>query len=621
MSAQSSTPLQNMPPLAPLDMPRQDLSEPFSDPEAINPNPLEQTSFYRFVTLLPAVATTLALVAIMVDWFGRDGFVATELIMFVLVAFSAFWIALSVAASTIGLLSGRNYVRPPQSGTKNALNVALLLPVYHENAEAVFGRIRAMQHDLSTMKSNHRFSIFVLSDTQTSQIADAEEEQFRQIASHLHNGVPIYYRRRPKNTERKTGNIRQWIQNWGGDWDAFVTLDADSLMSAPTIIRLSDEMAASPEAGLLQTVPQLMNAGSFFGRIQQFANNVYGNVLARGLDRWSGHDGNYWGHNAIIRTRAFARCAGLPTLSGAGAVGGIIKSHDFVEAALLRRAGWSVRLLPHLSESYEEAPQTIVDYVLRDRRWCQGNLQHLRIMFSAGFTPISRFHMFQGAMAYIASVFWFLLLIAWALMGRGQEDNVFRYFTDANPLFPQWPEMDSVSRLLVLLFMFGLLLVPKILGLVQIILSDRGVSKFGGWYRFAISALCEIVASFILAPILMVQHVNAVIKTLLNFDSGWAPQNRGGEQYSWVLLARFHWLETIVGFLLVTGIVAGVISLWLVPIALSLIAAVPISYFSGWSLPKSGVLSHVMDTEESLQPTPIIKRAYAAHSTLGKVAE
>ena len=162
-------------------------------------------------------------------------------------------------------------------------------------------------------------------------------------------------------------------------------------MSAGTIVQLGDELAADPSAGLIQTVPRLIGAGTLFSKVQQFANNVYGGALARGLDRWSGHDGNYWGHNAIVRTRAFAACAGLPTLSGKGALGGTIKSHDFVEAALLRRGGWSVRLMPNLAESYEETPQTIIDYVLRDRRWCQGNLQHLRLLLTPGFTMASRF--------------------------------------------------------------------------------------------------------------------------------------------------------------------------------------------------------------------------------------
>lgn len=603
--------LTQMPPTAPLAMPLQNFSKPFIDVNARSLGQVRCTRLFRLATFVPAAATTLVLIAIIMDWFRKDGFVAIEIAMMALVGFSAFWIALSVASSTIGLFFARKPVVAKEADPSDAMKVALLIPVYNEDPDAVFGRLQAMRDDLEKTPTHHRFGIFLLSDTRDEAIAFREATLFSQVRHQSGGNVDVFYRRRALNTERKTGNIRDWIESWGADWNAFVTLDADSLMAASSIIRLSNELVSAPEAGLIQTVPRLIGSNSVFSRVQQFANNIYGGALARGLDRWSGNEGNYWGHNAIIRTRAFAACAGLPALRGSGALGGTIKSHDFVEAALLRRAGWSVRLLPDLSQSYEETPQTIVDYVLRDRRWCQGNLQHLRLLFSSGFSAASRFHMLQGAMAYIASVVWFALLVVWALMGRGKEDSVFRYFAETNPLFPQWPEIDTVSRMVVLAFMLGLLLTPKLMGMALTISQDPSLSKTGGPLRFMGNALCEIVLSFILAPILMVQHVSAVTRTVLGRDTGWTPQNRGGATYSFAMLARFHWLETVVGALLVFGIFAGIVSLWLVPIAASLISSIFISHWFSKDLSGQSALSGIMETEERRSPSRIITACYA----------
>lgn len=612
MTAHDPKLLASMPVRAPLAMPKQRFDQPFVDPDAPKQKlkPLAGTGLFRLATFLPAMATSVVLILIFMDWFRKDGFVAMEVAMMLLVGFTSFWIGLSVASSAIGLFFSRKDPPAPRARPDDAMDVALLVPIYNEDADAVFTRLRAMREDLERSKSSHRFGIFVLSDTRDDAIAFRESVLMDQIKHQSKGLVPVYYRRRENNTERKTGNIRDWIESWGADWQAFVTLDADSLMSARSIERLADEMAAAPELGLLQSVPRLLGANTVFARVQQFANNIYGGALAHGLDRWSGHEGNYWGHNAIIRTRAFAACAGLPQLRGAGALGGIIKSHDFVEAALLRRAGWSVRLLPDLPDSYEETPQTLIDYVLRDRRWCQGNLQHLRLLGSSGFKPASRFHMLQGAMSYIASVVWFVLLVIWVLMGRGEGENIFQYFSAQNPLFPQWPEIDTVSRTVVLAFMFGLLLIPKLFGIALTVLKEPSLQSVGGPLRFAGNALCEIVLSFILAPILMVQHVLSVFRTVIGRDVGWTPQNRGGAAYGVATLFRFHWLETTVGALLIAGIAAGVVSLWLVPIAISLGSAVLISHWFSKTLPTKAAMASIMETQERRAPARIITACY-----------
>ncbi len=606
MNIQNASPLHSMPKRAPLAMPIQGFTRPYSDPNAPALKPMANTTLFRWATFIPALLTTFALIAIFSDWFSKGGFSAIEIFMLGLLGFSSFWIALSVAASTIGLFFTRENKNAPNSTSRDALKTALLVPVYNEAPDAVFRRLKAMRDQLAAQKTNHQYAIFILSDTRDDRVALLENREFDLLKRPHMGHPPVFYRRRANNTERKTGNIRDWVQNHGDAWDAFITLDADSLMSSATIDRLADELAIAADTALIQTVPHLIGSNTIFSRVQQFANNIYGGILASGLERWSGTEGNYWGHNAIVRTKAFAACAGLPKLSGKGALGGTIKSHDFVEAALLRRAGWAVRLMPSLNDSYEEIPQNIVDYVLRDRRWCQGNLQHLRLIGSVGFAPASRFHMLQGATAYIASVIWFLLLIVWALMGRSEEQNVFRYFTDANPLFPQWPQMDSVNRIVILGFMIALLLLPKVFAIVATVWRDKSCHELGGCIHFTASALSEIFLSFLLAPILMVQHVTAVGRTVLGMDAGWAPQNRSDTHYGWLTLIRFHWLETTTGIILMAGLLAGIVSFWLIPIAASLICAVPVSFVFGMKLPARGWLKTIMNTQEDISPSEII---------------
>jgi membrane glycosyltransferase len=209
-------------------------------------------------------------------------------------------------------------------------------------------------------------------------------------------------------------------------------------------------------------------------------------------------------------------------------------------------------------------------------------------------------------MAYVSSFIWFALLIVWTVMGRNEEQNIVRYFTDANPLFPQWPHMDTVSRMAVLTTMLALLLVPKLLGIAATYLRNRSCEEYGGRARFLLSSLVEIIFSIALAPILMIQHVLAVLRTIAGKDAGWAPQNRSGGNYSLFALLRFHWLETTIGILLTIGLVLGLVSLWLIPIAISLLMTIPISFATGIEISTRGFFSKVLTTRENWAPPRIV---------------
>ncbi len=256
-------------------------------------------------------------------------------------------------------------------------------------------------------------------------------------------------------------------------------------------------------------------------------------------------------------------------------------SHDFVEAGLLRRAGWSVRFLPRIRGSYEETPPTLIDHIQRDRRWCQGNLQHLNLLGARGFRTISRFHLLHGAIGYLMAPIWFALLVIWALIGRGEEASLLTYFSETNPTMPSWPDMSEPRHVLVILLIYAMLLAPKLLAVAALPLTGARFSEFGGPGRFAVSVLSEITLAILYAPILMVQQMIAVFRTAFGLQKGWEPQQREGGQYDLRTLALCHMLETVSGLALWAGILAGLISVWLVPIALSLALAIPLSALSG----------------------------------------
>ena len=587
-----------MPPEAPLAMPDQDLARPFRDPNAPKWD-RRAPVFRRLFVFSFALVMSTGLGLIFADWFAEGGLSRLEDLLIGLVAFTFFWIALPVGTSLVGVTLRKRPGAVPDKG----LNVALLLPLYGEDMRKVSANVRAMLEALR-QPGQHQFSLYFLSDTRDENQILQERSSLRALRRSLPD-ADIWYRHRAENTGFKAGNIRDWVSHHGAAHDAMLVLDADSLMSGAAIRRLADEMAADPAAGLVQSIPQLINATTLFARMQQFSNVVYGTVLARGLAAWSGASANFWGHNAIIRTRAFAATAGLPTLEGRGPFTGPVLSHDFVEAALIRRAGWAVRFIPDAMESYEETPPTIIAHTLRDRRWCTGNMQHLRLLFTPGLSLISRFHLFQGAMGYIASVAWFMLLILWALWGLAETSTIISYFSDANPFFPTWPEMDLISKVKILGFVYGMLLAPKLIGAANTLIAGAGWHRVGGW-RFGVSLLLEVLLSVLYAPMMMVQHMIAVWRALFRADQGWAPKRSG--RVGALTLLRFHALEVVIGTVMTAACATGLISLWLLPIAVCLAFAPFLSALGSVSLP------WLFQTPQQTEPCAELTRAAQLHA-------
>jgi len=307
-------------------------------------------------------------------------------------------------------------------------------------------------------------------------------------------------------------------------------------------------MEAHPTAGLIQTVPALVNADSPFGRIQQFANRLYAPIFIAGLNYWALDIGNYWGHNAIIRTEPFMQYCDLPSLPGRKPFGGQILSHDFVEAALLLKENWQIWFAYDLEGSYEETPQGIVENAQRDRRWCQGNLQHGMVLFGRGLRGISRIHLLLGIFGYLASPLWLAFLIAfnWALWFRkhtGLSDITV-------PSFSPFIKLNGTEHaFLVFVICMVVLFLPKCLALIELSMDAPRRQAFGGLQRAALSALGETVFSALHAPLQMLWHSQCVVSILSGMGVNWGPQKRTADGISWIEAARHHWMNTVIGVL------------------------------------------------------------------------
>ncbi len=608
-----------MPPYAPLNMPAQTFSE-VGTTRQMEDAGAPSRHFWRFAAFVPTIALSAVICLSFSRYLSRGGVSTVDAIVLALIALSTVWLVFSATNACLGLVSismGGNRLSRGKAQAQPA-NIALLMPVYNETPWDVFGNASAMMRELSEGPGDDRYTLFILSDTRDLEVAEMEERAYQALKASLRSSADVFYRRRTENTDKKVGNLTEWIENWGAAYDSMVILDADSLMSGKAIRQLARALAADPDAGLIQSRPMLIGAQTLFGRVQQFSNSVYGWLVAEGLARWSQHEGNYWGHNAIIRTRAFAESARLPHLKGWRGSKHLLLSHDFVEAGMLRRAGWGVRLLPRVTGSYEETPQTLIDYVVRDRRWCHGNMQHLRILTARGFHVISRFHLLLGALAFLMSPAWLAVITLWAFVGVS-DDTPPSYFSPANPLMPIWQEPPTSMAWFYLAFIYGMLLFPKIAGAVIFGLQQRTRTAYGSRRVFIGSMLIEVLLSVLYAPIMMVHHTIATISALLGRKNAWAPQDRTGEGYGWFATLRFHWIETVFGLALLGGMIFADISLLILPIAISLAAAVPLSKLS--SIPVANAANRMLrlDTPHTLIEPKIVKLARSERAWMKSV--
>src|SRR6201996_449186 len=432
---------------------------------------------------------------------------------------------------------------------------AVVMPIYNEDTVRVFAGLDVIWSSLKLDPQQKMFDLFVLSDTRKPEIGAAEEIAWRDLVERHGAQGRIFYRRREQNVGRKAGNIADFVRSWGGAYDYAVVLDADSIMRGDTIVTMASMMDLHPEAGIMQALPMPAGRETLFARLIQFAARLNSLMLASGLEYWQLGEGNYWGHNAILRLRQFAEFCDLPKLPGKPPLGGEILSHDFVEAAFMRRAGFQVWLLADLTGSWEEVPSNVIDYAARDRRWAQGNLQHLGLLPMRGLHWLSRLHLITGVMSYMSSPIWLVVLSLSSVIVCMEALQGIQYFEPGSyTLFPSWPESRATEIVALLSITVFVLLMPKVLGATLALVKRDLRRGYGGFFRLIPSLLVEQVFSTLLAPSMMIFHTTFVITTLAGHPVTWNSQERGDrgipfleavDRHKWQILLGPAWGTTI----------------------------------------------------------------------------
>ena len=464
------------------------------------------------------------------------------------------------------------------------------MPIYNEDTTRVFAGLDVIWTSLVARPEQAAFDLFVLSDTRKPEIGAAEEVAWARLVERHNAKGRIFYRRRKENLQRKAGNIADFVRSWGGAYDYAVVLDADSIMSGHALVTLAQAMDAHPEAGIIQALPTPAGRETLFARLIQFAARLNSLMLASGLAFWQLGEGNYWGHNAILRLREFAAHCDLPRLPGKPPLGGEILSHDFVEAAFMRRAGFKVWLLTDLGGSFEEVPSNVVDFAARDRRWAQGNLQHLGLLPARGLHWISRLHLITGVLSYATSPLWLAALLLSSIVVCLDAINGYQYFPSGSySLFPTWPQYRDNEIVILLAGTLGVLLMPKVLGATLALLNSKLRRSFGGGFHLLTSLVVEQLFSTLLAPSMMLFHTSFVVTILAGHPVAWNAQDRGDRGITFrEAFSRHKWHVAI-------GLIWGGVILyiapryiwWMSPILLGLLLSIPLTMLT--SLTSAGL--------------------------------
>jgi len=482
----------------------------------------------------------------------------------------------------------RNQAKPEDKGPLTQRH-AIIMPVYNEDTRRIVVGFEACVRELMSTPHAGNFDFYMLSDTRDQDKAQAELRAWQRLTKRLGSyASQVFYRRRDKNTHRKVGNVKDFCERWGANYESMIVLDADSVMTAERMLDLARRIEQNPDTALVQTIPMPVRQSSFFGRFVQFAAHLYSPMLATGLSFWQTDSANYWGHNAIIRIAPFMQHCGLPTIEGRAPFGGDILSHDFVEAALLRRAGWQAYLLTETTGSYEEVPSNIVDYAIRDRRWVQGNIQHLGLLKVKGLKWVNRLHFLFGAFAYVSSLVLFCMLALGTVDALIRATSVPDFFVSEYQLFPSWQVARQDMMMVTMWGTAALLFLPKLLGIALALIKRR--EEFGGALSLLKSAAAEISMAILIAPLMMFYHSYFVISVLIGHSVKWEAQEREGGKVPWRIAFKHTQLMSCLAVVwgVATFYFTPSLFMWLLPVLVGMVLAAPVIRLS--SCEKLGLL-------------------------------
>ena len=492
----------------------------------------------------------------------------------------AFWtgiIGFVLKLFHIDPLSLRKEQAAPDSDSDINQRHAIVMPVYNEDTRRIMVGFEACVREIMNTPHASQFDFYMLSDTRDADKADAELRAWQRMTKRLRGfSNQVFYRRREKNLHRKVGNLKDFCERWGANYESMIVLDADSIMTGERMLDLARRIEQNPDTALVQTIPMPVRQNTFFGRFVQFAAHLYSPMLATGLSFWQTDSANYWGHNAIIRIAPFMQHCGLPKLEGRAPFGGEILSHDFVEAALLRRAGWQAYLLTDTTGSYEEVPSNIVDYAIRDRRWVQGNIQHLGLLKVKGLKTANRLHFLFGAFAYISSLVLFCMLALGTTDALIRATSVPEFFMSEYQLFPSWQIARQDMMMVTMWGTAALLFLPKLLGIALALIQRR--AEFGGAFNLIKSSAIELFMAVLIAPLMMFYHSYFVLSVFVGHSVKWEAQEREGRKVPWGVAIKHTQIMSClaVAWGVTTFYFTPSLFMWLLPVLIGMVLAAPV---------------------------------------------
>ncbi len=534
-------------------------------------DPLELARRRRMVAVM-----NLSIYLVLLVWLGailqQHGWTGADQAIFIAFAIAAPWSVLGFCNAMLGfwLLHRRpdhlQRVAPfRENATAAALDVrvAMTMTIRNEDPARAFARLRAMKSSVDETGQGASFDWFMLSDSSDPEIVRLEEAAFERWRGET-DATRLHYRRRPDNSGYKAGNIRDFCERWGGAYEFMIPLDADSLMDGETILRLTRVGQANPGVGIIQTLVVGSPSVSAFARIFQFGMRAGMRVYTMGAAWWGGDCGPFWGHNALVRVAPFATHCTLPRLEGDRH----ILSHDQIEAALMRRAGFEVRVLPVETASYEENPLTLLDFMRRDLRWCEGNMQYLKLLSTPGLVPMSRFQLVWAMAMFIGAPAW-TAIIAFGAMTAALN-------TPAS--FP----IRSTEQLYCLFL--GFYFAPKLAGYVDVAMTPGGLARYGGAARFFAGALLEAPLSFVIGAATTLRTTVFPLRLLFGGAVGWDGQARDAHALTWSRAVRALWPHLLFGVLILcVGVTRAPKSLlWSLPVTAGYALTIPVAVVTAW---------------------------------------
>jgi len=537
----------------------------------------------RLLMVLLVTVTVAAAIALMANLLGTHGWRWTEVLMLLLFACTTPWVALGCWNALIGFLilhGVRDWlvrVAPFAANLRHdtpiTARIAVVMPVYNEDPQRVLQRLQAVANSLDATGEADRFEFFLLSDSRDENIAAEEQARFAKWQAQDRRPQRLHYRRRSDNSGRKAGNIWDFCEKWGARFDYMLVLDADSVMSGRAILRLARLLQSNPGIGILQTLVVGLPAATPFARIFQFGMRQGMRPYTVGSAWWQGDAGPYWGHNAMIRLAPFRIHCKLPRLPGKPPLGGDILSHDQVEAVLMQRAGFAVRVLPVEDGSYEDNPPTLLDFIQRDLRWCQGNLQYLHLLGRRGWPLLGRVQLTLAVLMYTAAPCW----LGFLLLGLGQA--VFTEPLLENELSA--PSLGLFTGMMIMVF------APKIFGVLDLLLNPVRRAAYGGAGRIASSSLLEMLFSILLGPVVALAQTLFIAGLPFGKQIRWETQQRDAYTLDLGTALAGLWPQMLVGVMATLSLAGAspILLPWAAPVLIGLLLAIPMAWLTaspGW---------------------------------------